>query len=198
MQGSLPGTRQQYVAKWDVWEPPAAKRRTGRRNKPSLMETWHARRGGNSNKRLMGHGAFSTAAKYPPLLPLSVVTCSCSVPCWPRGDWHLKTQASTQKRRIFCHPFTPVLLRHFKRCKRTTQLNIVNIPEGSRALKESVRQKYCLTFSVLSLIRCWFYDLKQRHSLAAKLSKEAKRSVPIRTSAAIKSYGKEQLTERSL
>lgn len=88
MQDSLPGTRQQSTAKWDVWEPPAAKRRTGRRNKPSLMETWHARRGGNSNKRLMGHGAFSTAAKYPlliPSTPLSVLSCSRSVPCWPRG-----------------------------------------------------------------------------------------------------------------
>lgn len=84
-QDSLPGTRQQCTAKWDVWEPPAAKRRTGRRNKPSLMETWHARRGGNSNKRLMGHGAFSTAAKYPPLLPLSELPRSRSVPCWPRG-----------------------------------------------------------------------------------------------------------------
>lgn len=68
-QDSLPGTRQRCTAKWDVWEPPAAKRRTGRRNKPSLMETWHVRWGGNSNKRLMGHGDFSTAAKYPPLLP---------------------------------------------------------------------------------------------------------------------------------
>ena len=85
-QDSLPGTRQQCTAKWDVWEPPAAKRRTGRRNKPSLMETWHARRGGNSNKRLMGHGAFSAAAKYAPLLPLSALPRSRSVPCWPRGS----------------------------------------------------------------------------------------------------------------
>lgn len=78
MQDSLPGTRQQCTAKWDVWEPPAAKRRTGRRNKPCLMETWHARQGGNSNKRLMGHGAFGAAAKYPPLLaPLTPPLSLC-------------------------------------------------------------------------------------------------------------------------
>lgn len=83
-QDSLPGTRQQWVAKWDVWEPPAAKRRTGRRNKPSLMETWHAHWGGNSNKRLMGHGAFSIAAKYPPLLqPPSVLSLCSRAPRWP-------------------------------------------------------------------------------------------------------------------
>lgn len=76
VQDSLPGTRQRCAAKWDVWEPPAAKRRTGRRNKPFLMETWHARWGGNSNKRLMGHGAFSTAAKSPLLLP---PVCSASL-----------------------------------------------------------------------------------------------------------------------
>lgn len=99
VQDSLPGTRQQCAAKWDVWEPPAAKRRTGRRNKPSLMETWHARRGGNSNKRLMGHGAFSTAAKYPPLhSPLLSVLSLC--PMLAEGVCNFNTQAPTPRRHI--------------------------------------------------------------------------------------------------
>lgn len=63
--------------------PLLPKRRTGRRNKPSLMETWHARWGGNSNKRLMGHGALrvqqQNTLRCRSLLPRSV-------PCWPRGS----------------------------------------------------------------------------------------------------------------
>lgn len=109
-QDSLPGTRQQCVAKWDVWEPPAAKRRTGRRNKPSLMETWHARRGGNSNKRLMGHGAFSTAAKYPPLhSPLLSVLLLC--PMLAEGGSAFQYPGPYPEATYFSHPFTPVQLR---------------------------------------------------------------------------------------
>lgn len=119
-QDSLPGTRQWCTAKWDVWEPPAAKRWTGRRNKPSLMETWHARRGGNSNKRLMGHGAFSTAAKYPPLLPLSALPHSRSVPCWLRGST-FQDPGHYPEATYFCHPLTPILLRSLNWIKWTTQ-----------------------------------------------------------------------------
>lgn len=114
-KGSLPGTSQQCAAKWDVWEPPAAKRRTGRgENKPSLMETWHARWAGNSNKRLMGHGAFSAVAKYAPLHP--------DTPPHPQQNppslftlalshvGHLKTEDSTPATH-FCKSLSPTELR---------------------------------------------------------------------------------------
>lgn len=121
-QDSLLGTRQQCTAKWDVWEPPAAKRRTGRRNKPSLMETWHAHWGGNSNKRLMGHGAFSTAAKYPPLLPLSVLPLSSCAPFWPRGSYISRPRPLSQGD-IFLPLLTPVVVKSLN----TTMDNTMSI-----------------------------------------------------------------------
>lgn len=126
VQDSLPGTRQQCTAKWDVWEPPAAKRRTGRRNKPSLMETWHARRGGNSNKRLMGHGAFSTAAKYPPLLPPSLYSFAPVLSHVGRGGSTFQDLGPYPEVTYFCHPLIPILLRSLNWTKWTTQHQYVN------------------------------------------------------------------------
>lgn len=112
MQDSLPGTRQQCTVKWDVWEPPAAKRQTERRSKPSLMETWHACRGGNSNKRLMGHGAFSTGAKYPPLLsPLPLCAPLLLLcPMLVNGGLAFQNPGLHLEATYFCHPFTPIPL----------------------------------------------------------------------------------------
>lgn len=112
------------------------------------METWHARWGGNSNKRLMGHGAFSTAAKYPPLLtpPLCAMLAE--------GVRHFKTQAPTLRRHISATPLPQFYWAPWAEMSGQHDVSFTNISHEPHVPGDSVSHSCSL-----GSVRCYVIGL---------------------------------------
>lgn len=107
VQDSLPGTRQQSTAKWDVWEPPAAKK-ADRKKKQTLANGDMTCSLGRKLKQTINGpwSPSSTAAKYPalPLLPPPPLGATLAQGAWGGlggvvGLQHFKTQAPRSEHR---------------------------------------------------------------------------------------------------
>lgn len=79
----------------------------------------------------MGHGTFSTAAKYPPPLPLALVLSHVGLGGLTFQDPGLYPEATH-----FCHPLTPILLGLGTDGSGQHSVSIANISEEPCAAKE--------------------------------------------------------------